>query len=95
LKQSSSERTYSDEYQSPGNADEPTSNPYQRGFVGLLVVGVDAALLYLAVSLLYQTDKPSRFAIAAASLLVASVVIIHGLFYVCLGVWAFRAYTSL
>ena len=50
-------------------------------------MSLGAALLYLAVKLFYETNKPARLAMACAALLLACVVIGHGLFYVCLGVW--------
>lgn len=95
LKQRGPERACSDECQYPGNPIQPARLPYQRSFVRLLVMGVGVALLYLAVKLLYETNKPLRLGIAAAALWGGFIVVIHGLFYISLGVFGWhRAHPS-
>jgi len=68
--------------------DEPTSNPDQRGLVGLLVIGSGVALLRFSPELLYKTNETSRlFPVAMICLFMAIGLIVHGDFYAFLGQW--------
>ena len=51
--------------------------------VGIFIITLGAALLYQGVKLLYETDKVFGLGVAVAMILMASVVIVHGLFYAC------------
>ena len=68
--------------------DQPFRYSYKWGLVGSLVISAAAALLGFAMQLGYKAFETPRLVVPAIGLGVISVaVIVHGLWYACLGVW--------
>jgi hypothetical protein len=63
---------------------------YQWGLVGSLIIAVGAAMLRLAIELLYKSDETSRLLMGWATLAAGIILTVHGLIYACLGVSGWR-----
>jgi hypothetical protein len=80
--------TETNEDKGGGPNHKPSSNIYQRGLVGALVICAGAALLGFAMKLGYKTFETPWLILPAIGLgIIAAAVTIHGLWYACLGTW--------
>jgi hypothetical protein len=89
LKEYGDQRTGSDDSEDVSGGDEPSRNLYKRSLVGLFVISLGAALLRLSMELLYNAYESARlYPAAIACLVAAGLLILHGGFYICIGMWS-------
>jgi hypothetical protein len=88
LEERGSEGTNAHKDQSGSPNYQPSSNPYERGFVGTLTLCAGAGLLGFAMKLGYKAfEAPWLTAPAIGLGVIAAVIVVHGLWYACLGTW--------
>ena len=74
--------------ESDSRDDKPSGYSYKRDLVGGLVISAGATLLGVAIQLGYKAFEAPWLVIPAIVFgVIAGVVIVHGLWYACQGVW--------
>lgn len=91
LQHRSADREKANDDEQPRRSNQPTSYRYEWGLVGIMIIGLGAALLRLAMELFYKADKAARFSVAAwGAFALSGVLIVHGFIYACMGAAGLR-----